>query len=48
MFSRHLESYRVWDIGKYYLTLEELHPDDLRTNRGFIMGARPIRLPTWE
>ncbi len=34
------------DIDKYYLTLEELHNDDLRENRGYIANKNTIRLPT--
>ncbi len=38
---------KIAGVDKYYLTLAELHTDDLKTNRGFIADKRPIRLPTW-
>jgi len=39
---------KIAGVDKFYLTLEELHTDDLKTNRGFVAGKRPVRLPTWE
>jgi hypothetical protein len=39
---------RIPGVDKWYLTLEELHTDDLRDNRGFIADRRPVRLPNWE
>jgi hypothetical protein len=35
-------------IDKFYLTLEELHTGDLKDNRGYITGKRPVRLPNWN
>lgn len=42
------ECLKIAGADKFYLTLDELHTEDLKTNRGFIMDKRPIRLPTWE
>jgi len=39
---------KIAGVDKFYLTLDELHTEDLKTNRGFITAKRPIRLPTWE
>jgi hypothetical protein len=33
-------------IDKFYLTLKELHTDDLKNNRGFIADRNTVRLPT--
>jgi hypothetical protein len=35
------------DIDKYYLTLEELHTNELKDNLGVIPARRPVRLPVW-
>ena len=42
------KSIKLPDIDKYYLTLEELHNDDLRENRGYIADKNAIRLPNWK
>ena len=39
---------KIAGADKFYLTLEELHTDDLKANRGFIAEKEPIRLPAWE
>jgi hypothetical protein len=39
---------KVPGADKFYLTLAELHTDDLRDNHGFITAARPVRLPDWK
>jgi hypothetical protein len=36
------------DIDKFYLTQEELHTPELKNNKGFIAGRRPLWLPTWR
>jgi hypothetical protein len=35
-------------VDKFYLTLDELHTGDLKDNRGYVTGKRPVRLPTWN
>lgn len=41
-------SLKIAGADKFYLTLAELHTDDLRNNRGFITDTRPLRLPDWK
>jgi hypothetical protein len=41
-------SIRIPGVDKWYLTLDELHVDALKANRGFIADRRPIRLPNWQ
>ena len=44
-WSRGQEFIRMPGIDKYYLTLADLHTEDLKMNRGYITGNRPLRLP---
>jgi hypothetical protein len=39
---------KIANVDKFYLTLAELHTDDLKDNRGFITDTRPLRLPDWK
>jgi hypothetical protein len=39
---------KIPDIDKYYLTLDEMHTEELKDNLGFISARRPIRLPNWK
>ena len=41
-------SLKIENVDKYYLTLEELHTAELKTNCGYIAGKKPIRLPVWQ
>ena len=36
---------RIENVDKYYLTLADLHTEDLKMNRGYITDNRPLRLP---
>jgi hypothetical protein len=40
------ELLKLAGIDKFYLTLEELHTDDLKDNRGYITDKKTVRLPT--
>ena len=48
VWSQREDCLKIAGADKFYLTLEELHTDDLKTNRGFVAGKRPVRLPAWE
>jgi hypothetical protein len=39
---------KIAGVDKFYLTVSELHTDDLKDNRGFITDTRPLRLPDWR
>lgn len=39
---------KIANVDKYYLTLAELHTDDLKDNHGFITDTQPLRLPDWK
>jgi len=39
---------KIENVDKFYLTLEELHSAELKTNCGYIEGKKPMRLPVWQ
>jgi hypothetical protein len=45
---QHQDWLKIVGADKFYLTLAELHTDDLKDNRGFIPATRPLRLPAWK